>query len=104
MKKLILVLILSLASYIVYRDLSIGTFPVPAQTTAATVQPKPVKIPYRTVTVRPGDTLLSIVEQERNGPIPVPLEQLIRDFERLNPGERAQTLQIGKTYKVPIYR
>ncbi|NNU82995.1 LysM domain-containing protein [Geobacillus sp. BMUD] len=104
MKKLILLLLLFLSSYIVYRDLAIGTLHPSSETAAADVQPNRAPIPYRTVTVHPGDTLLSIVEKELEGPLPVPLEQLIRDFERLNPGEQAQTLKIGKTYKVPIYR
>ncbi|AEV20083.1 LysM peptidoglycan-binding domain-containing protein [Geobacillus sp. G4] len=104
MKKFIFLLLLFLSSYIVYRDLVIGTLHPSSETAAAVVQSKQAAIPYRTVTIRPGDTLLSIIEKELNGPLPVPLEQLIRDFERLNPGEHAQTLKIGKTYKVPIYR
>ncbi|KDE46558.1 hypothetical protein DI43_12605 [Geobacillus sp. CAMR12739] len=104
MKKFIFLLLLFLSSYIVYRDLAIGTLHPSSETAAAIVQSKQAPMPYRTVTIRPGDTLLSIVEKELDGPLPVPLEQLIRDFERLNPGEHAQTLKIGKTYKVPIYR
>ncbi|MCK7606909.1 type IV pilus assembly protein FimV [Geobacillus stearothermophilus] len=104
MKKFIFLLLLFLSSYIVYRDLVIGTLHPSSETAVAVVQSKQEAIPYRTVTIRPGDTLLSIIEKELNGPLPVPLEQLIRDFERLNPGEHAQTLKIGKTYKVPIYR
>ncbi|KAF0994489.1 hypothetical protein [Geobacillus sp. TFV-3] len=104
MKKFIFLLLLFLSSYVVYRDLAIGTLPPSSETTAAVAHPKGEAIPYRKVTIRPGDTLLSIIEKELNGPLPVPLEQLIHDFERLNPGEHAQTLKIGKTYKVPIYR
>jgi hypothetical protein len=60
--------------------------------------------PYQTVTVKPGDTLLSIMERQQNGPLPVPIDKAITDFEALNPGEKAQTLQIGKKYKIPVYQ
>jgi Tfp pilus assembly protein FimV len=104
MKKLALLLLILFSSYIIYRDLSIGTLSPRPETTATTAKPVQSAVPYQTVTVRPGDTLLSIAETAHNGPIPVPIEKLIADFEQLNPGEHAQTLKIGKTYKVPIYR
>ncbi|GLH64939.1 LysM domain-containing protein [Parageobacillus sp. G301] len=108
MKKAIRAFVLCLAIYIIYHDVTTGTLIVSTKATAApehTTDGKiNVHIPYQTVTVQPGDTLLSIMEELQNGPIPVPIDKAIADFEALNPGKKAQTLQIGKKYKIPIYK
>lgn len=49
-----------------------------------------------------GDTVISIAEKIHQGPIPVPIDQLIDDFQSLNeisPNE----IQIGQHYKFPFY-
>ncbi len=46
--------------------------------------------------IQRGDTLLSIVEREMNGKLPVSIDQLIADFQTLNPHVNAHSLQIGK--------
>ncbi|GMN98071.1 hypothetical protein [Parageobacillus thermoglucosidasius] len=109
MKKAIpAVFILCLSIYIIYHDVTIGTLHVSTNTTVAPAHAadgkKNVSIPYQTVTVHPGDTLLSIMEKQQNGPLPVSIDKAIADFEALNPGEKAQTLQIGKKYKIPVYK
>jgi hypothetical protein len=107
-KKAISAFILCLAVYIIYYDVTTGTLIASTKATAPpehTADAKTnVHIPYQTVTVKPGDTLLSIMEELQNGPIPVPIDKAITDFEALNPGEKAQTLQIGKKYKIPVYK
>ncbi len=55
------------------------------------------------VTIQPGDTVLSLVEKERNAPIPVSIEQVVKDFEQLNDGTAPTKVQIGKEYKIPVY-
>jgi hypothetical protein len=90
MKKLTGLLILCFVIYIVYHDITNGT--LPAATTPSHIQ-----------TAKAEDTILSIMEKERDGPLPVSIEQLIKDFESLNPGVKAESLQIGKTYKFPVY-
>ena len=101
MKKWFLLLIVFLVGYIAYKDLTVGTLPVSSKPLA--VQERKSIPAYKMVKIKAGDTLLSIAEREQQGPIPVSIETLIRDFERLNPEAKANALQIGKTYKIPIY-
>jgi hypothetical protein len=105
MKKLMGLLILCFVIYIVYHDVTKGT--LPAATTPSHVQAVKAEdkgaLNYKMMKVKAGDTILSIMEKERGGPLPVSIEQLIKDFESLNPGVKAESLQIGKTYKFPVY-
>ena len=108
MKKAISAFVLCLAIYIIYYDVTTGTLITSTKATTAsehmTDGKTNINIPYQTVTIQPGDTLLSIMERQQNGPIPVPIDKAIADFEALNPGKKAQTLQIGKKYKIPVYK
>ncbi|BDG46503.1 MULTISPECIES: LysM domain-containing protein [Parageobacillus] len=108
MKKAITIFVICLSIYIIYHDVTTGTLSISMKTAAgperAADGKKHVSIPYQTVTVNPGDTLLSIMERQQNGPLPVSIDKVIADFEALNPGEKAQTLQIGKKYKIPVYQ
>ncbi|MFC4183037.1 LysM peptidoglycan-binding domain-containing protein [Saccharococcus thermophilus] len=104
MKKVISAFILCLSIYIIYRDITTGTFIHPTKATTVSPEVTDAHIPYQMVTVHPGDTLLSIIEAQQKGPIPVSIDKAIADFEKLNPGEKAQTLRIGKTYKIPLYK
>jgi hypothetical protein len=107
-KKAIIAFVLCLSIYIIYHDVTTGTLITSAGATAAPEYAASgktnVHIPYQTVTVKPGDTLLSIMERQQNGPLPVPIDKAITDFETLNPGEKAQALRIGKKYKIPVYK
>ncbi|ALA69401.1 hypothetical protein GT50_03715 [Geobacillus stearothermophilus 10] len=101
MKKWFLLLIASLVGYIAYEDLTVGTLPASSKTP---VVRENIGIPaYKVIKIKAGDTLLSIAEREQQGPLPVSIETLIRDFEKLNPEAKADALQIGKTYKIPVY-
>jgi hypothetical protein len=53
--------------------------------------------------MQPGDTLLSIVEKEK-GKSNHPIETIISDFQSLNEGLKPENMQIGKTYKIPVYK
>jgi hypothetical protein len=106
-KKVISAFVVCLSIYIIYHDVTTGTLITSTKATTAsehmTDGKTNINIPYQTVTIQPGDTLLSIMERQQNGPLPVSIEKAITDFEALNPGEKAQTLQIGKKYKIPLY-
>ncbi|GGJ62922.1 hypothetical protein GGR02_001315 [Anoxybacillus voinovskiensis] len=103
MKKLIRVLVFLFLLYVVYYDVAKGT--LPTQTNAPVHETETAKrLPYQIIEIKAGDTLVSIVEQQQKGPLPVPIDTLIRDFESLNPGVKATALQIGKSYKIPVYR
>ncbi|MBN8190971.1 hypothetical protein JI667_02305 [Bacillus sp. NTK074B] len=60
-------------------------------------------LPYVEMEVKPGDTVLSLVEDLIDGSIPVSIDRVITDFEKLNDLPPAK-IQIGKTYKIPNYQ
>lgn len=106
MKKLSGLLFIILIIYCIYFDMTVGTLPlVNTQKTAAEVSviSPAASIPFFKATVKPGDTLISIVEHQIKKPLPVPIDSLIRDFQTLNPGQTAEKIQIGNAYRFPDY-
>lgn len=130
MKKLLLTLLFLFITYVIYYDLSAGVLSKPtsivllqdkeskqSENTAAKAvkeektdkQPKGVntgnekELYYQEVKVAAGQTVLSIVEQIQDGPLPVSISQLITDFQVLNPKTEPEMIQIGKVYKFPVY-
>ncbi|MBB3906875.1 MULTISPECIES: type IV pilus assembly protein FimV [Anoxybacillaceae] len=107
MRKLMKVCAVCLAIYIIYHDVTKGTLPVSEQKVAHAPSAKTetaASSSYRVIKVQAGDTLLSIMEREQGQSLPVSIEELIEDFEALNPGIKATSIQIGKAYKFPIYK
>lgn len=100
MKRFFFLIIILLLGAGIYFDLSIGTLPE-AETTPQ--KNETAKIPYEEVTVQAGYTVLSIVEHLHGKELPVPIEQVIRDFQELNPNIHPEEIQVGKTYLFPIY-
>ncbi|SFA42196.1 hypothetical protein SAMN05216169_100588 [Anoxybacillus pushchinoensis] len=101
MKKLLILFMLVAICAIAYHDVTKGTIhTIHAEKTVKQTN----ELPYREVTVQRGDTLLSIIEREMNGKLPVPIDQLITDFQALNPHVNAHSLQAGKTYRIPLYK
>ncbi len=61
---------------------------------------------YQTVQhkVTAGETVLSIIEKlNQNGP-PVTIQQMIKDFEHLNPDVEPHHIKTNHIYTFPIYR
>ncbi|MGO4887187.1 hypothetical protein ACJ2A9_05490 [Anaerobacillus sp. MEB173] len=107
MKRALLFFLFLLLSYSTYYDLTIGTLPTKA-TTAMAVKLVEEEInskeeSYKEVKIKPGDTVLSIVEHIHDGPIKASINQIIYDFQLLNPDTNPEEISIGKTYKFPIY-
>ncbi|PLR76972.1 hypothetical protein CU633_12950 [Bacillus sp. V3-13] len=101
MKRIAGFLIAVLLIYVIYFDLSSGTLPgVKEQKTEAKMETKPA---YFESSVKPGDTVLSIIEKHIDKAVPVPIEQVITDFQGLNDGVKPNEIQIGKSYKFPEY-
>ncbi|AFJ62709.1 LysM domain-containing protein [Bacillus velezensis] len=85
--------------FIIFYDLKIGTIPsqdLPAY--AAAAQPAQQEASYRTVTVKKGDTVMSIVGAHKAP------DDIAQDFEALNPNVKANAIQAGTAYKFPVYR
>ena len=115
MKRIVLFISVLFALFIVYYDLTTGTLPGTAdQTAASPTQPpqepsEPANKPQGQttrdsieVTIKPGDTLLSLIEQE-SGTAEQPMDTIIADFQSLNEGLKPEDMQIGHTYKIPVY-
>lgn len=107
MKKLFGLLITVLILYVIYFDLSVGTLPnVDSQSVEAKSETvaKPIKgTPAFEAKVKPGETVITIVEHQLNRSIPVSIADLIGDFRALNPGQPPEKIQIGSTYQFPDY-
>lgn len=106
MKRLVGVLFTIVILYSIYFDLSHGTLPTVSneQSTMVTKESEPEEQTiYFEKTVKPGDTVLSIIESQLNKSIPVPISEVIADFKELNNGIAPQEIQAGKEYKFPNY-
>lgn len=112
MKKLAGFLILVVVIYAIYNDLSAGTLPAANMQKIETVeieeQVKKEKkgtpsIPYFEHEVKPGDTVLSVLDSNLKTPLAVPVSQAVEDFKKLNDGTDPQKIKFGKTYKFPDY-
>ncbi|MDX8359574.1 MULTISPECIES: LysM domain-containing protein [Bacillaceae] len=112
-KKMIGIILFLFVIYIFYYDISIGSLPVinsqnntEENTPFVDRDESPLntqQMEHQLVKVKRGDTVISIVEELYNGPIPVSMEQLLNDFEALNNNLKPEQLQAGQTYKFPLY-
>lgn len=104
MKRIAGILLSVLVIYVIYYDLNHGTLPTgKEQVLEASSQPTESGIPYFEKKVSPGETVLSIVELNLDGPIPVSIAEVISDFSSLNKGIKPEEIKSGNTYKFPKY-
>ena len=102
MKKLIALLFILLIGYSVFFDVTKGTLPS-TESIPVTTSPDDKALPsYKEIKIKSGDTLLTIMEREE-GKLVKPINTIMLDFQELNDGVSPHELQIGKTYKFPIY-
>ncbi|APT47965.1 hypothetical protein [Bacillus safensis] len=99
MRRILFLLISLFVLFIIFFDLKNGTIPVEENPAvpASTLQTA-VKKTYKNVTVKQGETVLSIVHTSK------PLDDVIKDFEELNQGVKANEIRAGSTYKFPVYK
>jgi hypothetical protein len=109
MKRLLAFVAIFFIMFIIYYDITTGTLPqiVPTHSKEPSlpVNQSNIKseLSYIEITMKPGDTLLSIIEREE-GSLNQPIEAIITDFQELNEGLKPEQMQIGKTYKIPKYQ
>jgi Tfp pilus assembly PilM family ATPase len=58
---------------------------------------------YFEKTVENGDTVLTIIEHQLGQSLPVPISEVVTDFQKLNNDLPPQQIQLGKKYKFPDY-
>lgn len=111
-KKISLTLVSVLILYIIYYDLTSGTLPlmnnyfkneITKTMAKENEEIKKITKTYFEVKVQPGDTVLSIIEKNHPKKT-VEMTKIIQDFKKLNPKVNPEKIQIGKTYKFPIYK
>jgi hypothetical protein len=107
MKKLFGFLLSVLIIYVIYFDLTVGTLPTShtqqMNAKVETIAKPNTDLPSFSAMVKPGETVISIVEHQIKKPLPVSITDLIEDFQKLNPGQTPEKIQIGSTYHFPDY-
>jgi hypothetical protein len=104
MKKFLTGCFILLVLYVVAYDLKIGTLPQTQPANASVItKTKVVTSKYQQYEVKPGDTLISVVEK-LNANNDYSIVTMIKDFKTLNPKSNPENIQIGKTYKFPLYK
>jgi hypothetical protein len=112
MKKLAGLFVLVIVFYAIYNDLSAGTLPAATMQKVETADKKEKEkeitsetksIPFFEHVVKPGDTVLSVLESNSKTSLDVPVSRAVEDFKILNNGADPQKIKFGKTYKFPVY-
>ncbi|MCI3196511.1 hypothetical protein GXP75_12715 [Bacillus sp. HU-1818] len=99
MKRLIFLFSSIFVIFIIFYDVKIGTIPfqdLPVYAVSAKTSEQQ-EAAYKTVTVKKGDTVMSIVGNTGSP------DEIVRDFEALNPNVKASSIQAGTAYKFPVY-
>ena len=105
MKKLIIFGLFALAGWTSYYDITVGTLNFLPGTHRAEASPSVLQTNgqiYRTVTIEPGDTVLSVHERLNPG-AHIAIEKVLNDFQKLNGGRDPNHIQIGASYRFPVY-
>ncbi|SDH49040.1 hypothetical protein SAMN05192534_10682 [Alteribacillus persepolensis] len=115
MKKLLLFLLFLLICASLYYDMTEGTLTpssvnndsssnieVPTETSAPASNALEGKEKTEVI-VEPGQTVLSIVEQLHDGPVPASIADISTDFQQLNNGIAPEDIQVDESYYFPVY-
>lgn len=104
MKKIIAFLLTATIGYSIYHDITNGTLEVYSTNNTLLEDNAEIETsPFIAIAVQPGDTVLSVVEQLQQAPLSASISQVTNDFMQLNKGTRPEDIQVGKTYKFPVY-
>ncbi|MCJ7843421.1 hypothetical protein MUB24_21600 [Lederbergia sp. NSJ-179] len=106
MKKIMVIIASFIIIYSMYHDLTVGVLPALSANSGSREDVEIIQNQDKDMfekEVRPGDTVISILEENQQDSLPVSIDQIIDDFERLNNGLKPEEIQIGETYRFPIY-
>lgn len=108
MKKLLFLLLILIVCTSIYYDITEGTLFTQTieSNSGSTSLPSSDTLDDQSkieVTVEPGQTVLSVVEKLHDGPVPASIEQISKDFEKLNNGLSPESIQVDKSYFFPVY-
>ncbi|WP_210365951.1 LysM domain-containing protein [Bacillus sp. REN3] len=105
MKKIAGLLVAVLVILSIYNDMDKGTLPAAKNTRIESNDKKVEKeiLPFFEHTVKPGDTVISVLDSYSKSPFEVPVAKAVEDFKKLNDGIDPQKIKFGHTYKFPDY-
>lgn len=103
MKRLAIFLFVIVILLAIKHDITKGTLPTLDTEPLNEKQYSQEEISFFKHKISRGETLLSIVEEHLQGPLPVSIDELIADFNTLNEAVRHEEMQVGKIYKFPNY-
>lgn len=109
MKKLAAFIAILIVLVAIYNDITLGTLPAASEQKTETDNQMTIsetaedEIPYFEHAVKPGDTMLSVLDSKAKLPLDIPIAKAIADFKELNDGVEPQKIKFGKTYKFPDY-
>ncbi|SDN08431.1 LysM peptidoglycan-binding domain-containing protein [Sediminibacillus halophilus] len=116
LKKTVVTLFIVLFIVSIFKDLTVGTLNGVQQTEEQSDNlseshkpsqkaPQQDQTAYQAieVEVRPGDTVLSIIEEINRAEAVLAIDSIVTDFQKLNPGTDPQQIQPGETYLFPLY-
>ncbi|WP_346199837.1 hypothetical protein NSQ96_11490 [Caldifermentibacillus hisashii] len=101
MKRVFGIVAIIIVVYAIYFDITAGT--LPGAEKKESVQETALSLQYVELEVKPGDTLLSLIESQGGYPDDISIEEMIKDFSALNEGIKPDDMQFGETYKIPLY-
>jgi hypothetical protein len=107
LKKILAFVAVIIVIYSIYIDLNFGTIPAISHASEVKENTKPSTAKksssYKEIIIKPGDTVLSVVEGVNKIPLSVSIDKVINDFIQLNNGIQPEEIQIGQIYKIPLY-
>jgi hypothetical protein len=109
MKRLVITILVLLIGYALFYDVTVGTLPLlhtyskQKQAASVAVSKDQNSKTFKSIEIKSGDTVLSVVEQI-NKKEPPSVEKVAADFRKLNPGASPNKLRIGRSYKFPLYK
>ncbi|MED4127916.1 MULTISPECIES: hypothetical protein [Shouchella] len=108
MKRLLYIAIAIIVILGIQNDLTGSTLsaqlPTNDEASTKSGQEDPPPLPYQEVIIESGQTVLSIVEHLHDGQVNHSIEDILADFSSLNDGTNPNAIQIGKTYRFPLYQ
>lgn len=105
-KKSGLYILIFLIAISIYNDLSLGTL-IPSnpheQHKNRIQENKLTRFQVKKVKIKPGDTVLSIVEKLNKSIHTLDMQQILHDFKLVNK-TNPQEIEVGKFYYFPLYK
>jgi len=105
MKKLIILGIFAIVGWTSFYDITKGTlnFLGTGNSTQQVSTDLTATLPYKTIDIQPGDTVLSLYEK-LNPSSRADIQKVMSDFKTLNHGIDPNHIQIGEKYRFPLYK